>query len=61
MRVYVGLIMLRRVLSPDFLASFWLAGFGTFFLVLAFAPIGWRIALILRQRRRKRQIQPNHS
>jgi hypothetical protein len=30
MRVYVGLIMLERVFSPGFFASFWSAGFGTF-------------------------------
>jgi hypothetical protein len=39
MRVYDGLIMFSActVLSPDFLASYWSAGFGTFLQVSALA------------------------
>ena len=36
MRVYVGLIMLARVLSPGFLVSYWSAEFGRFLQVSAF-------------------------
>jgi hypothetical protein len=54
MRVYVGLIMLRRVLSSGFLASFWSTiGLVDFFRYRPLLPIGWRIVQILRQRRRK--------
>ncbi len=40
MRVYFGLIMLvARVLSPGFLASYWSGGFGTFLQVSALLPM----------------------
>jgi hypothetical protein len=37
MRVCIGLIIRRRVLSPGFLASYWSAGFGRFLQVSAHA------------------------
>jgi len=37
MRVYVGLIMLACVLSPCFLASYWLAEFETILRISALA------------------------
>jgi hypothetical protein len=52
-RVYVVLIMLGRVLSPSFFASYWSAGFRRFLQVLALGSHWLGIVQILHQRRRK--------
>jgi hypothetical protein len=53
MRVYVGLVLLRRVFNPGFLASYWSPGFGRFLQLSALASHWWRIVQILQQRQRK--------